>query len=62
MAHKTGTIGKTTNDVGIVTLPRGPGHVAIAAFVKLSEKPVSDREQAIAEVARAVHDYFLFAP
>lgn len=62
IAHKTGTIGGTTNDVGIITLPDNAGHVAIAAFVKSSEKEVSARERAIAEIARAVHDFFLFQP
>ena len=60
VAHKTGTIGRTTNDVGIITLPDGAGHVAIAVFVKSSEKDVPQRERAIAEIARAAHDYFLF--
>lgn len=62
VAHKTGTIGGTTNDVGIITLPDGAGHVAITVFVKASEKEVSVRERTIAEVARAVHDFFLFNP
>lgn len=62
VAHKTGTIGGTTNDVGIVTLPDGAGHVAIAVFVKSSEKEIAARERTIAEVARAVHDFFLFQP
>jgi beta-lactamase class A len=62
VAHKTGTIGGTTNDVGIITLPDGAGHVAIAVFVKSSEKDVAARERAIAEIARAVHDFFLFQP
>ena len=62
VAHKTGTIGGTTNDVGIVTLPEDAGHVAITVFVKSSEKEVSDRERTIADVARAVYDFFLFQP
>lgn len=62
VAHKTGTIGGTTNDVGIVTLPDNAGHVAIAVFVKASTKELAERERVIAEVARAVHDYFLFNP
>lgn len=57
--HKTGTIGMTTNDVGIMTLPNDAGHVVISVFVKSSEKPVPERERAIAEVARAIHDYFV---
>jgi beta-lactamase class A len=62
VAHKTGTIGGTTNDVGIVTLPDDAGHVAVVVFVKSSEKEVSARERIIAEIARAVHDFFLFQP
>jgi beta-lactamase class A len=60
LMHKTGTIGMTTNDVGIMTLPDGGGHVVISVFVKSSEQPIPDRERAIAEVARAVYDYYLF--
>jgi beta-lactamase class A len=59
--HKTGTIGGTTNDVGIVRLPDGAGHVVVVVFVKESTRPVPDRERAIAQVSRAVHDYFLFS-
>lgn len=62
VAHKTGTIGGTTNDVGILSLPNGAGQVAVAVFVKESKKPVAERERVIAQVARAVHDYFLFRP
>jgi beta-lactamase class A len=57
--HKTGTIGMTTNDVGIMTLPADAGHVVISVFVKSSGKEIPDRERAIAEVSRAVYDYFL---
>lgn len=62
IAHKTGTIGRSTNDVGIITLPDNAGHVAIAVFVKSSEKDDVSRERGIAEIARAVHDFFLFQP
>jgi len=62
--HKTGTlmtvIQSTTNDAGIVTLPDNAGHIAIAAFVKSSEKTADEQDRAIAEVTRAAHDYFLF--
>ena len=57
--HKTGTIGMATNDVGIVTLPNDGGHIALAVFVKSSSKEIPDRERAIAEVSRAIYDYFL---
>ena len=62
VAHKTGTIGGTTNDVGIMSLPNGAGQVAIAVFVKASARPGAERERVIAQVARAVHDYFLYRP
>ncbi len=58
--HKTGTIGMTANDVGIMTLPGDAGHVVISVFTKSSEKPLPERERVIAEVTRAVHDYFVF--
>lgn len=58
VAHKTGTIGGTINDCGIITLPDGAGHVALSI---LSEGTDPDRaEETIALVARAVYDYFLF--
>lgn len=62
IAHKTGTIGGSTNDVGIITLPDNAGHVAIAVFVKSSDGDSAARERGIAEIARAVHDFFLFQP
>jgi beta-lactamase class A len=62
IAHKTGTIGGSTNDVGIITLPDNAGHIAIAVFVKSSDKEAAARERGIAEIARAVHDFFLFQP
>lgn len=62
VAHKTGTIGGTTNDIGIITLPFDAGHVVAAVFVKQSEADVEDRELVIANIARAVYDYFLFNP
>ena len=61
VAHKTGTIGGTTNDVGVITLPDDAGHVVIVVFVKESDLPVSERERAIAHISRAIYDFFLFA-
>ncbi|MEX2015444.1 MAG: class A beta-lactamase [Candidatus Hydrogenedentales bacterium] len=60
VANKTGTIGGTTNDLGVVTLPANAGEVVMVLFVKASEKDVEEREEAIAHAARAVYDYFLF--
>lgn len=62
VAHKTGTIAGSANDVGVITLPHDAGHVIVAAFVKGSDAEMAARERAIADVARAAHDYFLFAP
>jgi beta-lactamase class A len=58
VAHKTGTIGAMTNDVGIITLPGDAGHVAVAVFIKGSVKSVEERERVIAEIARAIYDDF----
>lgn len=57
VAHKTGTIGMTTNDVGIITLPGDGGHLIVSAFVKSSTKDIPERERAIAEVTRLLFDY-----
>ncbi len=62
VAHKTGTIGGTTNDIGIMTLPDDAGYVAVAILVKESDLDVEERERAIAHIARAVYDYFAFNP
>jgi beta-lactamase class A len=58
VAHKSGSMGGTTNDVGIITLP-DKSHVVIAVFVKASPKTHEEREPVIAEIARTVYDYFL---
>ncbi len=62
VAHKTGTIGGTANDVGIITLPDGAGHVAVALFIKDSKLREEERVKGIAQIARAVYDYFTFNP
>jgi beta-lactamase class A len=61
VAHKTGTGGDTegvnscTNDVGLITLPDG-SHLAVAAFVRTSPRPLAARERAIARIGRAGYD------
>jgi beta-lactamase class A len=61
--HKTGTLGiGVANDVGIVELPNNGGHIALAIFVKESTRPTDQQERAIAQIARATYDYFLFNP
>lgn len=61
VAAKTGTIGGTVNDVGVITLPAGRGQIVIAVFIKESDRPFEQRERAIAEIARSVRDFYLFA-
>lgn len=61
IAHKTGSLdGSATDDVGIITLPDDAGHIAIAVFVGDSPMPLAEREQTIAQSARAIYDYFLY--
>ena len=61
VAHKTGTFPGTTNDAGIIDLPDGAGHVAIAVYIKESTKVEgADLEGTIAQIARGVYDYFVF--
>jgi beta-lactamase class A len=58
VAHKTGTIGGTTNDCGIIYLPDDLGHVALCVLSKDSNP---DRtEDTIALIAKTVFDYFCF--
>ncbi|MBW3656729.1 MAG: class A beta-lactamase, partial [Gemmatimonadetes bacterium] len=57
VADKTGTIGRTTNDVGLITLPDG-SHVALAVLVKMSTRSNQQEERTIARVARAVYAHF----
>lgn len=61
VAHKTGTIGESTNDVGIIELPDGAGNVVTVIYIKESKLPGNeDMEKVIAQIARAIHDFFLF--
>ena len=60
VAEKTGTIGGSVNNVGMITLPGDAGKVIVAVFIKQSSKPFEDRERVIADVSRAIYDYYLF--
>lgn len=62
VGHKTGTIGGTTNDVGFIYLPNDAGHVVTVVFLKDSERDGDRREAVIAQISRAIYDYFLFNP
>lgn len=59
VAHKTGTIGGTINDCGIIELPCGAGHVALSVLSKDTDP--EHAEDIIALIAKTVYDYFLFA-
>ena len=66
VADKTGSgerdevtrVAKTTNDVGIITLPSGRGHLAIAVLVSGSKLPDAAQEKLIAELARTAYDAY----
>jgi len=62
VAHKTGTARGIINDVGVITLPNGAGHVAIVVFIKGSKSSVAQCEHSIAEVAQNAYQYFLSRP
>jgi beta-lactamase class A len=62
VAHKTGTAMGIINDVGVMTLPNGAGHIAIAVFIKGSKSAVAECELSIAEVARSAYDHFMSRP
>ena len=59
VAHKTGTIGGTINDCGIIYLPGSLGHVALSVLSK--ETDPDHTEDMIALIAKTVYDYFCFS-
>jgi len=60
VAEKTGTIGASLNDAGMITLPGNGAKVMVTVFIRKSTKPFEDRELAIADISRALYDYYLF--
>lgn len=65
VVHKSGLSGAddkgltaATNDIGIVTLPNGK-HYAVAVFFANTKMADKDSDRVIAEVSKAVWDYFL---
>lgn len=64
VADKTGTgeAGSNTNDVGLITLPEGKGHLAIAVLISGSKLPAAAQEKLIAELARAAYDAHVLQP
>jgi beta-lactamase class A len=62
VAHKTGTLRAAINDVGIITLPGGRGHLAIAVFIKGGGGTQNERELAIASAAALVYRHVMAMP
>ena len=60
VAHKTGTIGGTVNDSGIIYLPENSGHVILTVFTKDFTWKTGDVEDMIAKISKLVFDYFYF--
>jgi beta-lactamase class A len=61
VAHKTGTIGGTINDVGVIELPFGRGRFALAVYTKGSDiTPYAAREPFVADLSRSVFDFYAF--
>jgi beta-lactamase class A len=63
VAHKTGTWGGegvigAINDIGIITLPDGRGHVLLAIFVRNPSGPRARVAPHMAAMARTVHDHW----
>ena len=61
VADKTGTAGGSVNDIGVIWLPDDAGQLVIVVFIKKSSVPFAARERAIAEIARSVRDFYLYA-
>jgi beta-lactamase class A len=60
VAHKTGSLGGTVDDLGIIYLPHGAGSVAITVLSKQTLAESSVVERVVAEIARYAYDYFVF--
>jgi beta-lactamase class A len=59
VAHKSGTMPGTMNDVGIITSPDRKHHIAIAIFTKAAKRSTdAERERVVAEIARNVYARF----
>ena len=63
IAHKTGTMRGSLNDVGIITSPDGKRHIAIAVFTKgAAPGKEAQQESVVAQIARAIYDDFTSVP
>lgn len=61
LAHKTGSLGGTINDAGVIELPDHRGTVILTVFTQSpSTLEAESGERLIADVGRTLYDYFLF--
>jgi beta-lactamase class A len=58
----TGRDGSGTNDVGVVTLPGGRGHLALAVLITGSKLTPDQQESLIAELGRVAFDAYASTP
>ena len=58
VAHKTGSLSNTSSDVGIIQTPDGRA-IAMAIYVT-GQGGKQEREARIAEIARAIHDGYMY--
>jgi beta-lactamase class A len=56
LAHKTGSMPGTLNDVGIITSPDGKHHIIMAVLTKKSTGEEEDRAKVIAAIAKAIYE------
>jgi beta-lactamase class A len=61
VAHKTGTTEVVMNDVGLITLPDGGGHLAMAVFTTNGAR-LAATQNTIAEMAAAAYEAFTGKP
>nr|AIA11011.1 ClassA_beta_lactamase [uncultured bacterium] len=59
VAEKTGSGADSTNDVGLITLPDGKGHLAMAVLIHNSKLTAEAQERLIADLARKAYDAFV---
>lgn len=59
VAEKTGSGADSTNDVGLITLPNGKGHLAMAVLIHNSRLTAEEQEKLIGELARKAYDAFI---
>ncbi len=57
--HKSGSMDGIVSDVGIIELPNGKGHLALAVFTNKSITHLRQREHTMARISKILFDYFV---